>query len=154
MQGIEISSLQNTNKMYKYIHYTDEFVEIRSNYEPKHVLDHDIVTRKLPGNLGTYIYPYDSILCFKNGSVINKVIFNKILKDDKFTFKQHNRSNMVFDVPNFHENIDDENDDEIEEERSEGDEEHDTEEEHSDEGEWDEDEVVDFDDVEPESSVY
>lgn len=122
IHGLHIDSLTSKNENLKNIHYEDDLLVIKSSYLPEDVMTEKITQRILPGNIGAFIYPYDSVLYFKDNRNINKQIFNKFVKDQKLFYKKNYVSNMVFDVPteNLNEEIvEEESENDISEEENE-----------------------------------
>lgn len=149
MHGLEINSLKQVNDNYEYIHYSNSLLEIRSKYKQSQVLSVPILEKILPGNIGKYIYPNDSIIHLKDGTKITKLIFNKILNDENNPNNSVKCHNMIFDVPTENEHVEEElieYDLEDDNENSDEDNEEDVEE---DEGWGEEDDEEDFDDAEP-----
>ena len=66
IQGLEIYSLKTVTKNYKFIHYENDEIEIRSIHPKESIVDISILKTILPGNLGSFIYPHDAIICYKN----------------------------------------------------------------------------------------
>lgn len=99
ISGFEINSLKYSNGPYKFIHFSDKNLEIRSSYSLEDVLECNILTKTLPGNLGKYIFPSDSVLILKDGSKISKAMFNKILENYSRHSEKINHTDVIFDVP-------------------------------------------------------
>ena len=118
IHGLEIDTLKSIEGNYLYVHYSDKNLEIRSKYPIEEILDHNISKKKLPGNLGMYVYPEDSIICYTNNNKITKSSFNTILKEEKCINRRSSIKNIILDVPVVLEQEDDENE-EIEEDEEE-----------------------------------
>ena len=154
IRGFEINCQKNVHDEYKHIHFSDTVFEIRSKYTQEEILDVDPINKILPGNLGKYIYPYDSILIFKDGTKINKSNFNKLMNDKSFINRAYKRSDLIFDVPN----VNDIKEEQEEEEECENDEESedgiDLEDVESDQEDWEEEDVEEFEDLETTNPEY
>ena len=100
IQGIEIKSSKFVKGEYEFVHFCENQIEIRSNFEKKDVLENDILDKKLPGNLGSYIYPYDAVICFSNNYKMNKNVFKEIMKNAKTNIEKYDTHDSIFDVPN------------------------------------------------------
>lgn len=114
--GIEIKSSKGVEGDYKFVHFCENQIEIRSKYEKSYVLEHEILEKKLSGNLGSFIYPYDAIMCLSDNTKISKSIFKEIMKNANTKITKYETQNLIFDVPNasFEEPEEDEEDDDVE----------------------------------------
>lgn len=98
IEGLDISTLKHVSGEYKYVHNTVDDYCIRSKHPVDSILDVEILAKKLPGDLGMYIYPHDAILCKNNCERINKTEFNNLVKQ----YEKNNHyitSTALFDVP-------------------------------------------------------
>ena len=116
IEGLNINTLKHVSGDYKYIHNSLDEYCIRSKYPIDSILDIEILEKKLPGDLGMYIYPYDAIICKVNNDKINKNEFGNLVKE----YEKNNHcitSTALFDVPpNLnHDNVNEEDEYESEE---------------------------------------
>ena len=98
IEGLDITTLKHVSGDYKYVHNSVDDYCIRSKYPIDSILDVEILVRKLPGDLGMYIYPHDAIICKQNFEKINKTDFNNLVKE----YEKNNHyitSTALFDVP-------------------------------------------------------
>ena len=119
IKGIQIKSGKTVEGEYKFIHCAFNNLEIRSDYDTDSVLENDILEKIIPGNMGSFIYPSDAILRFKDNKVINKSILKSLMKDGKLAEKIYDSHNLVFDVPtnkDLQEEDDEEEEGDVEEE--------------------------------------
>jgi len=145
IQGLEIYSLKTVTKNYKFIHYENDEIEIRSIHPKESIVDISVLKTILPGNLGSFIYPHDAIICYKNGSNLTKVKFQTLLKNAKNKTISNSISDLIFDVPQDKEEEEEEkNDDEDDEGEEEEDLSDGNEKSEESEEEWDEEFVEDF----------
>ena len=100
IQGIEIKSSKSVEGEYNFVHYHENHFQIRSNLDMHHVLKNSILDKKLPGNLGSYIYPHDAIICLTNNSKMSKSVFKDIMKNANTDVERYNTGDLIFDVPN------------------------------------------------------
>lgn len=99
IQGIEIKTSKIVKDEYKFVHFCENQIEIRSNFDKDYVLENDILDKKMPGNLGSYIYPHDAIMCFTNNYKINKNVFKEIMKNATTKIEKYYEKDLIFDVP-------------------------------------------------------
>ena len=99
IQGIEIKSSKIVKGEYEFVHFCENQIEIRSKFDKNYVLENDVLEKKLPGNLGSYIYPHDAILCFNNNYKINKNVFKEIMKNATTKIEKYYEKDLIFDVP-------------------------------------------------------
>lgn len=137
IQGIEIKTSKVVKDDYKYVHFCENQIEIRSKFDKNFVLENDVLDKKLPGNLSSYIYPYDSIICFSNNYKMNKNVFREIMNNATTNIEKYDTHDLVFDVPNSTCIEEEEEDDVDVEEESESD---NNEDEYYEEDVWDDDE--------------
>jgi len=151
IQGIEIKTSKVVKDEYKYIHFCENQIEIRSKFDKDFVLENDVLDKKLPGNLGSYIYPYDSIICFRNNYKMNKNVFKEIMKNATTNIEKYDTHDLVFDVPNSNCVEEDEEDDVDVEEESESD---NNEDEYYEEDVWDDEEEDDMSEEHEENAEF
>tara|TARA_E500000178_G_C16399699_1_gene478115 strand:+ start:28 stop:513 length:486 start_codon:yes stop_codon:yes gene_type:complete len=150
--GFEINSLKYVNGLYNVTHYSDKNIEIKSSRSLEDVLDCKILSKSLPGNLGKYIFPIDSILVMKDGTKITKLIFSKLLENYSRQSEKINHTDIIFDVPTDKDTVEEEEAEDDESDVNEDIVEYEIDEEcEEEEGEWEDEgeEEVDFDDAEP-----
>ena len=99
IQGIEIKTSKIVRDEYKFVHFCENQIEIRSKFDKYYVLENDVLDKKMPGNLGSYIYPYDAIMCFNNNYKINKNVFKEIMKNATTKIENYYEKDLIFDVP-------------------------------------------------------
>lgn len=99
IHGIEIKSSKIVRDEYKFVHFCENQIEIRSKFDKNYVLENNVLEKKLPGNLGSYIYPHDAIICFNNNYKINKNIFKEIMKNATTKIEKYYEQDLIFDVP-------------------------------------------------------
>ena len=151
IQGIEIKSSKFVKDEYEFVHFCENQIEIRSKFDKNYVLENDILDKKLPGNLGSYIYPYDAIICFSNNYKINKNVFKEIMKNATTNIEKYDTRDLIFDVPNSNCVEEDEDEDVDVEEESDSD---NNEEDFYEEEVWDDDEDDEISDENEENTEF
>ena len=74
MQYYSVETKKVVSYIPEYVHFKDDNVEIRSSYKTEDILNVDILSLNLPGELSSYIYPKDSVLCIKKGLKLKDVL--------------------------------------------------------------------------------
>ena len=98
INGIELSSQRAVSGEYKYIHHSFDSYIIRSNFPIEDIFKKEILNITFPGQIGTYLYPYDAILSNKTGSIIKKNKINEILSATTQRYTE-SLNNVLFDIP-------------------------------------------------------